>query len=111
MPLPSLYWVVDNPAQNPFQTQAQSCAALKAAAQPWAPLFQLNATLNEYVWTPVLSPALKNINLPNPLDPIPLNPPDVSVFLALLKVGYSLPLFNEQTPFIFSGPWRCSAGS
>ena len=103
VPLPSLYWVVDNPAQNPFQTQAQLCAALKAAAQPWAPLFQLNATLNEYVWTPVLSPALKNINLPNPLDPIPLNPPDVSVFRPSSS-GYSLPLFNEQTPFIFSGP-------
>jgi hypothetical protein len=103
VPLPRLDWVVDDPRTNVLQTQAEVCAAMKVAAQPYAPVFQYNAILDKYVWTPIEEPTLTHADPPMVLDPVPQNPPDVSVFRPS-SYGYSEPLFNEQEPYIFSGP-------
>lgn len=102
VPLPRLHWVVDNPATNPLRNKAEVCAAMRVAGLPLRTAFNVNKPLDRYIWTPIEEPALKHVDIPDPLD-VPNPNPYVSVFRPSPN-GYWWPLFNQVADYLYTGP-------
>lgn len=103
VPLPRVAWVIDDPATNIMRSKSAVCAAMAAAGVPLQPLMQLNSVMDKILWDPVEKPLLKNVDLPDPIDPVPNPHPYVSVFRPT-KSGYYWPMFNKQEAFVFTSP-------
>ena len=94
---------MDDPQTNVLQTQAEACAALRVAAEPFCPGLPVQRGTRSARLDADEEPTLTHVDPPTLLDPVPQDPPDVSVFRPS-AYGYSEPLFNEQEPYIFTGP-------
>jgi hypothetical protein len=102
VPLPDLSWVVDNPSTNPFQDDAEVCAAMDTARAPNSGILTLNEILNDRFTQPTLSPAERNIDIPT--DEVPTNPPLVNVIRPASN-GYQGAYFNSKTPYVYIRPF------
>jgi hypothetical protein len=101
VPLPSLYWVVDDPATNPLQNQTEVCDAMEPARAPNSAILNLNQVLNERFTQPTLSPLERDFDVPT--DDVPTNPPMVNVIRPASN-GYQGAYFNSKTPYLYIRP-------
>jgi len=102
VPVPQVYWVVDNAATNPFQNQAEVCAAEYAdGGGVNQEILALNQTLNDRFTQPTLSPAEQNVDIPT--DDAPTDPPGINVIRPATN-GYQGAYFNSRTPYTFIRP-------
>lgn len=98
VPAPRMYWVVDDPARNPFASADDACASLglaDAEYQPWPTIISSLEALNHPVLKPIVVPAaqLMQVGLPSRNGQ-----PQYAVFRPSSN-GYQNLYFNSRTPY------------
>lgn len=102
--IPTLSWVVDDPDSNPYQTQAEVCAAMFHAGGYMKYLWAINKPLDKYIWEKYEAQVINKYNLPIPLlFNGPSLHPEATVFRPS-PGGYWLPLFNQQADYLAFSP-------
>jgi len=102
VPLPHLYWVVDNPGTNLFETDTEVCNAMEPARAPNQTILEINDVLDKRVSQPTLQPTERNVDIPT--DEVPHDPPYVNILRPATN-GYQGAYFNSKTPYIYIRPF------
>lgn len=104
VPIPSISWVVDNPTTNPYQSQAQVCAAMYQAGSYTKWIWAINKPLDQYIWSKYAANFYDLYNLPLPLLAAPPSRHPAPSVARPSPGGYWWPLFNEQATYVGFAP-------